>query len=133
MSALLADTQPHRPHVRAVRDGRPPSTTWSTADAPASHQPPLTFEPVHALAAVTRPRPDGHRVHVVGGLWSAGPPSGLPDPRSWSASLALALAETLQGRRPIGQLSRWVDEQVLGHLTVALRLRRSPGAECFRA
>lgn len=54
--------------------------------------------------------------------------SALPDPRSWCASLALALAEALQGRRPIGQLSRWVDERVLATVTVGLRQQRhSPG------
>ena len=129
MSALLADTQPHHPHVRAVRDARPPSSTWSTASAPAFRQPALAFDPVHVPVAASRPKPNGHSVHVVGNSWSADPPSALPDPRIWSASLALALAETLQGRRPIGQLSRWVDEQVLGHLTVTLRLRRSASGQ----
>jgi hypothetical protein len=42
--------------------------------------------------------------------------------------VALAVAETLQGRRPVGQLTRWVDEQVLATLTVSLRQRRAqPG------
>jgi len=63
---------------------------------------------------------------------SVAPPSELPDPRSWSASLALALAEALQGRRPVGQLSRWVDERVLATVTVSVRhLRRGPAVPGF--
>jgi hypothetical protein len=129
MSALLADTQPHHPHVRAVRDARPPSSTWSTVSAPAWRQPPLAFDPVQVPVAAARPKPNGHSVHVVGDSWSTDRPSTLPDPRTWSASLALALAETLQGRRPIGQLSRWLDEEVLGHLSVTLRLRRTASGQ----
>jgi hypothetical protein len=43
----------------------------------------------------------------------AEPASGRPDAVAWSRSLARALFEALQGRRPLGQLTRWVDERVL--------------------
>jgi hypothetical protein len=49
-----------------------------------------------------------------------------------SASLALAVAEALQGRRPVGQLSRWVDERVLAALTVRLGLQVSRSGRSAR-
>jgi hypothetical protein len=127
MSALLIDDQPLHPHVRAVVDGRPPGRTWSRTGVLRPDQPTLAFEPV-ASVGLGPPQPTGHDVHVVSRPWSADPSSVLPNARTWSASLALAFAETLQGRRPVGQLSRWVDDRVLATLTVSLRRRRpAPG------
>jgi hypothetical protein len=34
------------------------------------------------------------------------------DAEQWSAALAVAVFETLHGRRPVGQLTRWVDDRV---------------------
>lgn len=124
MTALLVDpslTAVRVPSVRAVSDGRPPSSTWPTSDPVARDQPRLVFEP-SATAEVDAPRPRGYRVVTVDPPWGDRSSSGLPDPRLWSASLALALAEAVQGRRPISQLSRWVDEQV--HATLAVAVRR---------
>ncbi len=125
MSATIVHEQPPHPHVRAVTDGRPPCFTWSAAERPDPRQPPLLFDAVSPVD-VGPPDPVGHRVHVVSQPWVSEASTALPDARSWSASLALALAETLQGQRPVGQLSRWVDERVLATLTVAVRSRRSP-------
>lgn len=138
MSALTVDDPAARPHVRPVEDGRPPSHGWSwtlhpdggaTGAPPAavaeSTQPALLFA-VDDPVARRGPHSAGHRVHVVNHGWTHRPPVALPDPRSWSASLALALAEVLQGRRPVGQLSRWVDEPLLA--VVAERQQRSPRA-----
>ncbi|HEX8511164.1 MAG TPA: Rv3235 family protein [Propionibacteriaceae bacterium] len=109
--------------------------TWtrpSTAGAAsaADLQPPLAFdpEPEPLPVALGDPRPTGHRVRMVAVASDALPPPGLPDPGAWSASMALAFAEALQGRRAVGQLSRWVDERVLATLNLSVRrLRRCPG------
>lgn len=125
MSTTLIDPQSLRPRVRLASDARPPALTWARpAQSAAQDQPALTFQP-EAADRDAPPRPTGHRVCVVPALPENAPPASLPDPRSWSASLALALAETLQGRRPVGQLSRWVDEPVLATVTVSLRRRRT--------
>jgi hypothetical protein len=62
---------------------------------------------------------------VVRARWMATPPPELPDPAAWSVSLARLLIETLQGLRPIGQLNRWVDDQVLAAITLYRRQRVS--------
>ena len=123
MSARLVHQQHPHPHVHALRDGRPPAHTWSREDRDRPDQPPLLFGP--DPAEQRPPRPVGHRVHLVRQPWAAAPTSALPDVRTWSASLALAVAEALQGRRPVGQLSRWVDEKVLATVNVSLRTRRT--------
>jgi hypothetical protein len=136
MSAVLVDQQPTAPRIRSLSDSRPPGQTWAPTRAELSRQPALSFDEVSldetallrsgpagpGLAGSGPPRPYGHRVHVVPPV--LGPPSALrPDPGGWGASLALAFAEALQGRRPLGQLSRWVDEHVLATLTVHARGR----------
>ena len=123
MSGLLIDQPPLQPHVRALRDSRPPCSTWAPTPGGATDQPTLAFE-TSATVELGPPRLTGQRVHVVSIPREIEWPTPLPDPRSWSASVALAVAETVQGRRPVGQLSRWVDEQVLATLNVALRQRR---------
>lgn len=40
------------------------------------------------------------------------PRSALPDPRMWGGRLTQAVTEVLDGHRPIGQLLRWVSEDV---------------------
>jgi hypothetical protein len=129
MSTLLAPTAPApatpAPSVRAAVEGRPPSSTWSTRVEPLTDHPRLAFGPGYAVEPGV-PQPSGHRLTTVQRPWSPGPSPALPDPRPWSASLALGLAEVLQGRRPVGQLSRWVDDRVQATLTVAVR-RHGPG------
>lgn len=152
MSASTIDEPSPRPRLRGAVDSRPAAQTWPAPTEVDTAQPPLVFDPVgfgppatgagvHETrgrglggAAATRtdplgpPRAAGHRVHVVATGWPLAGQPGLPDVRGWSASLALAIAEAVQGRRPVGQLSRWVDERVLATLTVAGRAARAGGA-----
>jgi hypothetical protein len=130
MAVALVEPSLAHPHVRAVRDGRPPGSTWSSSPRPPSTQPPLSFDPLpgadpaQSSGPWDRPHPVGHRVLAVASPGSAVPSPSMPDPRAWAPSLALALAETLSGRRPVGQLSRWVDERVQSTLSRALHARR---------
>jgi hypothetical protein len=120
--------QPAHPQVRAVIDGRPPGRTWSPEQQHDPEQQELLFESASLFEGgepLGPPAPVGHQVHVVSQPWMSAASTALPDARSWSSSLALAVAETLQGRRPVGQLSRWVDDQVLATVTVATRSGRS--------
>lgn len=127
MSAAAVLDQSRQPHARVPNDSRPPGRVWAQSAQPAHHnQPSLAFEAAGS-ASGKAPNPSGHRVFVVASPWWQAQPSTLPDARTWSASLALALAETLQGQRPVGQLTRWVDDQVLATVTVSLRQRRPPG------
>jgi hypothetical protein len=132
--ALVEPTLGH-PHVRSVRDGRPSESIWSSSARPPSTQPTLTFDPLpgeslaQAGGPAERPQPVGHRVLAVTSPGSAVPSPSMPDARVWAPSLALGLAETLSGRRPVGQLSRWVDERVRSTLSRALHVRRPGPAE----
>ncbi|NEE02464.1 Rv3235 family protein [Phytoactinopolyspora halotolerans] len=56
-------------------------------------------------------------------------PAELPDPRRWSARLAQAAVESIQGRRPFQQLLRWTNDEVYEWLgsQVAARRGRPPG------
>jgi hypothetical protein len=45
------------------------------------------------------------------------------DAAQWSATLALAVFEALHGRRPVGQLTRWVDDRVQS--AIAFHRRRA--------
>ncbi len=123
MSALPTCAPPH-PHVRAVNDGRPACHTWARSSPACGDQPTLAFD-LEAGTALGPPKLTAQQVHAVRPPWSARPSALLPDAQTWSASLAQALVETLQGRRPVGQLSRWVDERVLATLKVALRHRQA--------
>jgi hypothetical protein len=118
--AALPVEQPTRPHVRALRDSRPPSHTWSTTTVSSPDQPPLGFTSF-ADSQAGPAQPVGHLVHAVGRPWGQTAAPELPNVRAWSGSLALAVAETLQGRRPVGQLSRWVSEQGLATINRGLR------------
>jgi len=92
--------------VRVVADRRPPAVAWLPAPAPVPqpNQPMLIFDPsllpLVAEGSATR-SPDEETA------------ARLPDARGWAAPLARAMFEALHGRRPIGQLTRWVDEAVL--------------------
>lgn len=124
MPAVLLDEQQHL-QLRPLREGRPPAQTWAGTPAGRSRQPTLLFgtDP----PSTSPPRPQGHRVHVVSEGGDGSPPAGLPDAAGWSSSLAVAFAEALQGQRAVGQLTRWVDEQVLATLQVSTR-SHSPAA-----
>lgn len=104
--------------VRPLAESRPPGLTWSPtlAEPPAAAQPPLDFgaAPTVSPAIVNRSR------------WCARPDPRLPDARTWSSSLAMALVEALHAQRPIAQLNRWVDEEVLSAIFLAARRGRGP-------
>ncbi len=126
MATTLTSASAARPYLQPVIDGRPPARTWprpaSRAGTPAlsEHQPTLPDQPDGDSPGGAHRRPV-----VLRNRWSAPPAPHLPDPAAWSASLASALLETLHGHRPVTQLSRWVDERVLGSITMHLRRRRS--------
>lgn len=133
MSATVIEESRPQPRIHLLADPRPPAFVWARSSNAAStlrgsvEQPPLLFEPEGA-GGLGPPRPSGHHVLFVDEIGEsvAGSAAGAG---AWSAALALAIAETLQGRRPVGQLCRWVDEQVLASLTVTLRRQpRSAGA-----
>ena len=127
MSAVLLDPKPLLPRIRTLVDGRPPSLTWASPAAPVRDQPALTFRTDEG-STIGAPRVPRHIARTVGTLESPGRTASLPEPQAWSASLAQALAETLQGRRPVRQLSRWVDDTVLSTLHLTVRSRRSRAA-----
>lgn len=106
--------------VQWLIESRPPSLTWSRSSPPQPNQPPLNLtEPDYPEAAAPNDR--GIRVSVVKARWAARQRTGLPDAREWSATLALAVIQTLLGQRPAAQLNRWVVEEVLAAISICQR------------
>jgi hypothetical protein len=99
--------------LRPAVESRPPAQTWlpQLAEGASGSQPMLDFEGEPRVQAST------------GAAWMAAPSGELPDPKTWSISLARVLIETLQGLRPIGHLNRWVDEKVRAAITIQRRQR----------
>lgn len=64
------------------------------------------------------------RIVRFGESWAGPQAEGLPDPGTWSANLAVGLAEALRGARPVAQLSRWLSPYAFSQLT-AQRGRRA--------
>jgi hypothetical protein len=93
--------------VRPAPDSRPPAydvpllSRWTE---PSADQPALPLDSWLPRSAALA----GHLV-APAALDSVVP---LLDAEQWSAALALAVFETLHGRRPVGQLTRWVDDRV---------------------
>ena len=56
----------------------------------------------------------------------------LPDARAWTGRIALALIEVLAGRRPAAQMSKHVNQEVLGRLTRRHRLAVRRGGTSLR-
>ena len=113
-------TSTRRSCVQWLIESRPPSLTWSRPSPPQPNQPPLNLtEPDHAEAAAPNER--GVRVSLVRARWAARQRPGLPDAREWSATLALALIQTLLGQRPVSQLNRWMVEEVLAAISICQR------------
>lgn len=137
--------------VRAV-DSRPPARSWAgTVLNPTPLQPSLpTLETGPDRQSQQGPQPEQDSWPdpargaplLVSHAWTATPSPDLPDAAAWSGQLARVLVETLHGQRPVGQLTRWVDEWVLASVIVLLRgraarTRRSatgptPGPEALR-
>jgi len=119
--------------VGALAESRPPCLTWQPTMSAAreSNQLPLdlTLGSVDQRAdhphRAARPNPTGVQVTLVRSRWCARQATQLPDARSWSTSLALALVETLHGHRPIAQLNRWVEDDVLAAISLHRRRRRA--------
>jgi hypothetical protein len=125
------------PPVRPLTESRPPGWTWPSAvSVPADRNQPtldLTADASGTLGGLARaarfdvsgrPDPVGVQVTLVRARWCARQSRRLPDARTWSTSLALALVETLHGHRPIAQLNRWVDDDVLAAISLHRRRRR---------
>ena len=122
---MSTTTAPSRtPSVQWLIESRPPGLTWSRSAPPQTNQPSLDLadqEPdvVEAAAADNR----GVRVSMVRARWAAKQRPGLPDAREWSATLALALTQSLLAQRPTAQLNRWVVDEVL--VAISMYQRRS--------
>ena len=107
-NAVTTMPQPAIPlTVRPAPDSRPPAfdvpllRRWT--DFPPA-QPTLPLDPWLPASAAPAPQ----RVAPA----APDPVVPLLDAEQWSAALALAVFETLHGRRPVGQLTRWVDDRV---------------------
>lgn len=110
--------------LRAV-DSRPPARSWAGLPLSAPSLQPSLLTPEVEPMPTTPPttHPDRSAPLLVGLAWSATPATHLPDAVGWSGQMARLLVETLHGQRPVGQLTRWVDERVLASVTVLLRGR----------
>jgi hypothetical protein len=51
----------------------------------------------------------------------------LPDPRTWAALLAQAVVEVLAARRPVGQVVRWVDPEIVERLRASAPVHARAG------
>jgi hypothetical protein len=105
---MTAMPQPEVPlTVRPAPDSRPPAfdvplLSRCTDLPPAQPTLPLdSWLPPIAAPARQHPAPA-----------AADPVVPILDAEQWSAALAVAVFETLHGRRPVGQLTRWVDDRV---------------------
>jgi hypothetical protein len=116
MSDTLSTARAHAPLLWGVPDCRPPA---EPSPAPRSHPP---DQPALIAAGDPPGARTAERTVVLRNRWFQTPPGHLPDPARWSMTLTWALLESLYGQRPVSQLSRWVDEAVLGML--ALRVGR---------
>lgn len=63
-----------------------------------------------------RPRPDLQVVSDTPAAVSAGDSPGAPPADQWAARFVQAVMEVIAGDRPVQQLIRWADEQVLNDL-----------------
>lgn len=113
-SAPAARPWPAPGHPDVAGPNQPP-LPWST-DRHAG-QPPLPLTDDRAPAV---------RTVEFGASWAGPDPDDLPAARSWAIRLAQVLMEALQGRRPLAQLSRWLDPAALAALTRQLRHRAGP-------
>jgi hypothetical protein len=103
--------------VAPLRESRPAAQRWSVATSlePPPAQPALDLRPVADPLVVAAPADVTDQTDA-----------GLPDARAWSTALAVTLLEVLTTRRPSGQLSRWLSEEVLDHLAGRLPGRHRP-------
>ena len=103
--------------VASLADSRPPAHRWQAAPlaVPWPTQPALDLRrPTDPAVLIAATDVTDHSV------------PGLPDAQAWSVALATRFLEVLTGRRPVGQLSRWLGEDVLAGLTEQLPRLRLP-------
>ena len=112
--------------VRPLVESRPPAVSWGPPPIPAAppDQPLLDLSEPGAVDPA-RPREPGVRITVSRARWTAPPRPGLPDAGEWSASLVVAVVQTLLGQRPIAQLNRWLAHDVLSAVRREQRQHRS--------
>lgn len=111
-SQLSAVAQPPRQVLLAV-NSRPPALHWPRrGNVMPEHQPPLLGVGGDARIEL---------VHKGDQELNTRTHDGLPDAGAWSRSLAQALVEVLYGRRPVGQLTRWVSDEVRSELVFRTR------------
>jgi hypothetical protein len=67
------------------------------------------------------------RQHVVRARWTVRPRPGLPDAAEWGTTLSGAVMQAWLGQRPVSQLTRWLDEEVLVAISMQQRRRRAAG------
>ena len=106
-----------RPLVAPLVESRPAAQRWCAVVSPAAppSQPALDLRPAADPLVVASPADVEDRTAP-----------GLPDARAWSVALAVTLLEVLTARRPSGQLSRWLTQDVLDSLSGRLPGRRGP-------
>ncbi len=115
--------------IRRLIDGRPPAVAWlpavpQTTVLPSADQPPLELGDPDLVETV-QPADPGVRGTVAGARWAARPRPDLPDAAAWSTSLVVAVIQVQLAQRPIGQLNRWLAEDVLGAVALQQRRRRA--------
>lgn len=106
--------------LRAATDARPPAQLWQPPAPEASNQPSLLLG--LDLATAVGPPALGEPADLGLARPAPGRIGGAPEVRAWSATLASAIMQVVQGQRPIAQLTRWVAERALAEL--ALRRRQ---------
>lgn len=99
---------PPTPVARPALELSQPPLPWSAEPAPTPR----------STAANRAARPPVHTV-----CFGTGVQPGLPDPADWAVRLARMVLETMHGLRPVNQLSRWVEPQILSELTFRSRRR----------
>jgi hypothetical protein len=106
-----------RPRFRLQVESRPPAASWRPAVAGRPGQPMLPGAPGGAPETA-----EVRRLLVTPPGAPAWEPQ-LRDPREWAAVLAVAVLQALHGQRPVQQLERWLDSDVLGAVGFAVRSR----------
>jgi hypothetical protein len=113
------------PELRLVPDPRPNGPEQLTLD--------FEWDVAPGVPAVP-PVPRGLRlVADDGNALAQADIDGLPDPRTWVARLARAVAEVSVGERPAGQLTRWVARDELARLARrGTHVARNPAMQARR-
>lgn len=120
MSAVVLDPTGTPPWIRLLTESRPAAASFAPAPARSVAQPML---PVGLAENGAVPDTSGVRRALVSPPGAVRPDGRLRDPREWAALLAVAVLQALSGERPVNQLERWLDEEVLAAVGFAARSR----------